>query len=775
MSLLDAALDYDKRGWRVIALHSVGGEMKCCSCKRGLACTSAGKHPKDTKWQETPRPSIPDIYGLWDDSKPPNIGLATGAISGFWVLDIDPKGGGMETMAALVAEHGKLPETFCVQTGSGGYHYYFLLPDFTVKNDQSGHAGQGIDVRGEGGQVVAAPSESDKGPYIVVKDVPVVAAPRWLLDLVYKEDRSVEVVTAADLPKPEDIAPAEWDRLNKYARKAVTANVERLEAMRNAKTDNPNDYRGEPWNHTTFEVACALIEIANSPWNAYSLGHAHNDLFTWAPRDVEFDDYVVTKCWESAASRVGDKARPVPENKQAEPDPLFSGPDVIDRTANPTQGAGSEADPGVDGWPGRFFDEKNKPLYAKLGQAVVDQGPLAWGADESWWSYSGGVWHTDKKVVRRRCARLLGDFIRKQHANEVSEHLMFREDTPFIAGEPVSQFMNFRNGMVDWQTGDVLEHHEDYLSTIQFPVNWNPEAVCPTFDRFLGDVMHQDYVDLAWEMIGYLMFSGNPIQVAFLLYGAGGNGKGTLIRVIEHILGKDNISNEPLDRLNSDRFSSVNLFGKIANIAGDIDATYQESTANFKRLTGEDTVPAEYKFGDRFRFENWAVPLFSANKIPGSSDVTEGYLRRWVVLHFHKRILNPTRGLSNLLEMEAEGIAYKAVLALRELMLRGDFEPKGKAIEAKEEFAESIDQVRQWIASHDTVSCPGESARLRDLYNGYISWASTTNRGKINENEFAHRLEAVGIERHDQGDDTRFMGIKVRDRSSNPSEPFIFE
>lgn len=778
MSLLEAALDYDKRGWRIIPLHRVGGELKACSCNKGLACTSKGKHPKDMKWQESPRLSVTDIYGYWEDSKPPNLGIATGTISGFWVLDIDPKGGGIDTMAELVQKHGRLPETFVVETGSGGYHYYFTLPDFIVKNDQSGHAGAGVDVRGEGGQVVAAPSETDKGPYWIVSDKPVAAAPQWVLDLVYKEDRSTsEIVTAEDLPKPEDIDPAEWERLNRYAQKAVEANLTRLRDMTRAATPNPNEYRGEPWNHTTFEVACALTELANSPWNAYSAGHVRRDLLAWAPRDREFDDHVVLKCLESATSRVGDKARAVPENRQAEPDPLFSGPDVVDRTANPTGGAGASAAPGVGEGPWRFFggDRGNEPLYDVLGQAVLDLGPLGWGLDENWWAYENGVWRPDSKVVRRRVSRLLQGKVRRGHAMECAEHLMFLEGLSFVTGDPVPDFMNFRNGMVNWRNGDILEHDEKYLSTVQFPIDYAPEATCPNFDRFLADVMHEDYVALAWEMIGYLMYSGNPLQVAFLLYGSGGNGKGTLVRVIEAILGTDNIGNEPLDRLNNDRFSSVNLFSKIANIAGDIDATYQESTANFKRLTGEDTLAAERKFGDRFRFENWAVPLFSANKIPGSADVSEGYLRRWIVLHFHKRITNPTPGLSNLLETEIEGIAAKAVEALRPLMLRGKFDPQGKAVEAKEEFAESIDQVRQWVASNDTVSCPGEHVKLRDLYNGYVAWAQATNRGKINENEFAHRLESIGIERRDQGDATVFFGIKPRILSNQSVEPFIFE
>ena len=682
--------------------------------------------------------------------------MATGTISGFWVLDIDPKGGGLDSMKALVAEHGALPATFTVKTGSGGYHYYFNLPNFTVKNDQSGHVAPGVDLRGEGGQVVAAPSASDKGDYVVIKDAPVADAPAWLLAKVRKDEKVLPTVTAEDLPKPEDIEPAEWARLNKYAQKAVKANTDRLDKMKADATPNPADYRGEPWNHTTFEVACALTELANSPWNAYSHGHVRRDLLAHAPRDREFDDHIVLKCLESATGRIGDKARAVPENRSAEPDPMLFGADVVDRTSNPTGGAGAEANHGVGGWPGRFFGEKNDLDVELLGNEVRGLGPLGWGLDEAWWSYEGGVWHQDPRVVRKRCSWLLAGKLRKAHAEQVSERLMFLPDMPIIKGDPVAQYLNFRNTMVDWQTEEAVEHAPEFLSTVQFPIDWNPEATCPTFDAFLADVMHDDYVALAWEMIGYLMYSGNPLQVAFLLYGGGGNGKGTLVRVIEQMLGSANIGNEPLDRLNNDRFSSVNLFSKIANIAGDIDATYQESTANFKRLTGEDTLAAERKFGDRFVFENWAVPLFSANKIPGSSDVSEGYLRRWVVLHFHKRIQNPNPGLSDILAHEVEGIAVKAVKALQVLMERRKFDPQGKAIEAKNEFAEAVDQVRQWVASDDVVSAPGHTESTRTLYTAYKFWAEVTHRGRMNEAEFAHRLESVGFERNGQ----IFTGIR---------------
>lgn len=734
--------DYASKGWRVIPLHRVGPDGQTCSCSRGRNCTSKGKHPRDEAWQSKAPLSPSDIEATWGGAYPPNVGLATGADSGFWALDIDPEKGGAEAMGALVATHGRLPDTWVVQTGSGGYHYYFTMPDEPLRNT-SGQAGPGIDTRANGGQVVAPPSRTDKGSYSVVSDHPLAPAPEWLLALIRPKTVDISQVMRGDLPQRQDLPEPQRQRLDAYAAKAVAAELGRL---RDLHPDVWEARGSAPWNHTTFQVACSLIEIANSDWTSYGISRAHRDLLENAPRDAGFDDSTIEKCWNSATSRVGDQARPMPAERG--PDPLFEGA--------PRRRLGKDEPP--EQHQPQFFSEKGSLQVDVLGQAVRDQGMIGWGRDESWWSYEGGVWRPDPNVVRRRCARLLGGRLRRNHASEVTEYLRFAEGMTHINGDPHRQLMNFSNGMLDWQTGQLAPHDPSHHSTVQFPLAWEPDATCPTFDRFLADVMHEDYVDLAWKMIGYLMLSGNPIQVAFLLYGSGGNGKGTLIRVIRNILGDANIASEPLDRLNGDRFSAINLFAKIACIAGDIDATYQESTANFKRLTGEDTVPAERKYGDRFYFDSWAVPVFSANKIPGSADVTEGYLRRWVVLHFHKRVANPVHGLSDLLSTETAGIAARAVLELRELMRVGQFQPRGRATQARKEFAEAVDQVRRWAALQ--TPAPGSWAPLAALYVDYTIWADRAGQRRVHDREFSHRLEAIGLPTEARGGVLGHLGIK---------------
>lgn len=769
-TFVETAQEYARRGWRVLPLHRVGGELKMCSCNRGGRCDSAGKHPKDLEWQKKPRMSGPEIQTTWDVTTPPNIGLATGSESGFWVLDIDPGSGGFESMAALVSEHGKLPDTFVVRTGSGGFHYYFAMPPYELRNTQ-GRLGKGIDTRATGGQVVAPPSVSAKGSYDVVQDRPLAQAPEWMLEALKRQETAQ--VTSEQLPKPEDISESEWDRLNAYATKAISAELTRLDQLKVTGWD------GEPWNATTFQVSCSLLEFANSPWCSYSTGQAREDVLQHAPRDNEgFDDWTVAKTFDSALAKVGPGARSVPVNRNPAPevDPLFGGPDV---RRNPTEGGGAQANPAApQGGRRNLFggDEGKTPLYAEMAAAVYDDGPVGWGIDLDFWGFERGVWKPNHYIVEDRLIPKLGNAWRTTHATHTKDIVRYRAQK--ITGDPVEPVMNFRNGGLRWEASDDLEEHDSTLgSTVQLGCDWDTEATCPYFDAFLADVMHPDYVALAWEMIGYLMLSGNPLQMAFMFYGSGGNGKGTLMDVLGRLLGRENIAAESLDNLATNRFRTANLFGKIANLAGDIDATYQESTATFKGITGEDMITAERKNGQPFRFYCWAVPVFSANKFPGSSDVTDGYLRRWTILHFHKRIptdkMKDRSELMALFEAELSGIALKGVRALRNLMDRGHFAPQGEAVKGKEEFAQAIDQVRQWVTAGQVSAAPGGGTPIDRLYQAYTYWADRTGKRKVNETEFSHRLDAIGYPRVETAGMIHHEGISVPDIPSQTPANFF--
>ena len=152
------ALDYAGRGWAVMPLHAP--KNGACDCGR-KDCKSPAKHPRlmhGVKDASTDRAKVEDWWSMWPTS---NIGIATGAVSGIVVLDIDPRHGGAESLKDLQNEHGPLPDTVECLTGGGGCHYYFAHPGAHVGNKVG--LKPGLDLRGDGGYVVAPPSRHISG------------------------------------------------------------------------------------------------------------------------------------------------------------------------------------------------------------------------------------------------------------------------------------------------------------------------------------------------------------------------------------------------------------------------------------------------------------------------------------------------------------------------------------------------------------------------------------------------------------------------------------
>jgi Bifunctional DNA primase/polymerase, N-terminal len=102
--LLAAALDYAGRGLCVLPLHDIAAGV--CSCRRGTCPSGPGKHPRLKDWRNVASTDPKLIAGWWAHWPQANVGILTGLRSRVIVLDVDPRHGGDDSLAALVAEHG---------------------------------------------------------------------------------------------------------------------------------------------------------------------------------------------------------------------------------------------------------------------------------------------------------------------------------------------------------------------------------------------------------------------------------------------------------------------------------------------------------------------------------------------------------------------------------------------------------------------------------------------------------------------------------------------
>lgn len=167
-SAFEAALDYLRRGWAVVPMAARG--------KRPIVLWEEYQHRLPSEAE------VAAWFARWPEA---NVGIVTGAVSGLVVLDVDPKHGGEDSLAALVRMHGALPATVEAVTGGGGRHLYFAHPGVPTRNKVG--LAPGIDLRADGGVVVAPPSRHPSGrryawrPGCAPDESPLVTLPGWLL------------------------------------------------------------------------------------------------------------------------------------------------------------------------------------------------------------------------------------------------------------------------------------------------------------------------------------------------------------------------------------------------------------------------------------------------------------------------------------------------------------------------------------------------------------------------------------------------------------------
>lgn len=193
----------------------------------------------------------------------------------------------------------------------------------------------------------------------------------------------------------------------------------------------------------------------------------------------------------------------------------------------------------------------------------------------------------------------------------------------------------FQNGIYNIGTNILEQFSPDIIITNKIPWNYNPDAKSDLVDTVLNRLSCNDK-EIRYsleEVAGACLYRSATIGggKCAVLVGDKHNGKSTYLHMVQSMLGSENYSAVDMGDL-KDRFSTIMMFGKLANIGDDISSEYIADTSILKKMVTGEVIKAEQKGSPAINFTPYAMHIYSANDIPHMKDRTGAMQRRLLLI-----------------------------------------------------------------------------------------------------------------------------------------------
>lgn len=254
------------------------------------------------------------------------------------------------------------------------------------------------------------------------------------------------------------------------------------------------------------------------------------------------------------------------------------------------------------------------------------------------WVYRQGLFTPNgksviKEILRNILEESFSTFIHGIVVSKIEADTYIEADKFFI-NHNINEIC-VRNGILNIYTRELTPFTPNKIFFNKMPATYDKNKKCPLIDIHLSEVLkNPNDKKIFYEIVGYCLEKTHFIEKAFMFVGEGRNGKGKSIELIKRLLGAESCSSVPLALMKPDSFNLHQLFGKYANLAGDLSNTDLKELGIFKSLTGRDLITAHRKFMTDLIFTSTCKHIFACNELPKVYDLSKGFWSRWVLLEF---------------------------------------------------------------------------------------------------------------------------------------------
>ena len=327
----------------------------------------------------------------------------------------------------------------------------------------------------------------------------------------------------------------------------------------------------------------------------------------------------------------------------------------------------------------------------ELAEMILEVIPLYYDEAGLWWMWHSGshrwVLCDEVDICNIVMNTSTANTISQKERNEILQALkqVSRYNKPI---EPSPELIQFGDEVVNIFTGDRFKASPKYFFTNPIPHKIGKSKETPTIDKLLKDWVGEKYVNTMKEIIAYCLYRDMPIHRTFCFIGSGSNGKSCFLDMLATFLGNENCSTTDFERLMTNRFETTRIYRKLACIMGETNFEKLEKTDLFKRMTGGDLISFEYKHKKPFEAKSYAKIIIATNNLPETTDKTDGFYRRWLIIDFPNKFTEGKNPLLDITEEEYENLAYACIDILYNLLKKYKFEEEGTVEERAKVYEE---------------------------------------------------------------------------------------
>jgi putative DNA primase/helicase len=329
---------------------------------------------------------------------------------------------------------------------------------------------------------------------------------------------------------------------------------------------------------------------------------------------------------------------------------------------------------------------------------------------------------------------------------------------------------NVQNGTIDLKTQTLRSHRPEDMMTKMSPVNYDANASCPRFDKFILEAMNgdQELVNFLARAAGYSLSGDTSIQAMFFNHGEGENGKGVLVETLAYIIG-DYAQPANFDTFVHHKKAGREIRNDLASLVGVRFLSAEESGEDhrldeslIKSLTGENAVRTRFLYQEEFTYYPNFKIWMSSNFRPSIRSTDWGTWRRVKLIPWEVVVPKERRDeqLKAKLRTEASGILNWMLHGLADYLKNGmQYPPKVEA--ATSQYRESQDVIAQFIAAKCVLDVNAE-VRFSELYSAYKDWADAAREYMMPARKFSDALKKRdGVQARGKMDGTWYTGIAL--------------